>query len=593
MGTDKKAIVGSQDQLLDLLYQGRTLLDSHLLNEALVVFEQARELAPTNPNILSQLARTHAQLKQNREALELYGELMNSSRVTVPVRIEYVKLLLEEGRADEARDLLEEALVDAPDNVTLRSNLGLAYSQLGLYEKARQHFLDARLVHMAEKMEGLLLEKATQEVEVVGTVSEDEPEPDYTDEPETREIDLSELPGGLDPTVLEDDKEDIQDEDSVVEVEEETEKEVIEENNDIPSLSHNDTDARSTDDLMSELFSSDDNLLLTPVDTQPKPSAQASFPFEMAQTAEIDREKLQELLENKATYSEDEMEAQSGEVPQVIVIDAPDATYEELSVIGSNEEDGETISVPLLLPGQEPEAEFGDEEEDFPFETVDNTIVRETLRVPRDLKTLLQESQHRFPEMQAGEIRLLNNDDLLLHIEGHGFCRLGSLSLQIGELETAVAKKRFQGRDLNAVLGPARDPLLKVEGNATLRLRAVEGESRFPIYLTEEDALYLCSGHVAAFSNTLDWENGRFPSPLGTETDLFLDEFWGDGTLILQVEGQLEIIPVEEDSTVRVLHHALVGWFGDLVPNILTSGSGEDQQVFVDFAGIGGVLLKG
>lgn len=204
-----------------------------------------------------------------------------------------------------------------------------------------------------------------------------------------------------------------------------------------------------------------------------------------------------------------------------------------------------------------------------------------------DFSSLFEENKREF--------LLLHDGRLLIRVRDKVFVRLRDVVMLIGEPAKHLEHKRFQGKPMGQVFGPKDNPIYRLEGDCRILLQAQEQGHRSSVLLTSGQVSYFREGTVLAFSKTLDWENGRVPADIKDVEDLSLDQFWGQGELILQSSGPIWGIPVRPGFPLRVAYERLVGWVGELVPQIRPTSSvaeSASSKAFVEFDGEGGVLLS-
>lgn len=204
-----------------------------------------------------------------------------------------------------------------------------------------------------------------------------------------------------------------------------------------------------------------------------------------------------------------------------------------------------------------------------------------------DLRSLLQETGREF--------LLLRDGRLLVSVRDKVFVRLRDVAMLIGEPAKHIEHKRFQGKSMGQIFGPKQNPVIRVEGECQILLNAQQEGHRSSVLLAGGQVSYFREGVVLAFSQSMDWENGRVPAGIPGVEDLALDQFWGQGELILESQGPLWGIPVRPGFPLRVAYERLVGWVGELVPQIVPASQVSDAvsaRAFVMFDGEGGVLLS-
>lgn len=187
-------------------------------------------------------------------------------------------------------------------------------------------------------------------------------------------------------------------------------------------------------------------------------------------------------------------------------------------------------------------------------------------------------------------------DILEIHCESHVYSRLSGLISMTGSLDTKWESKRFQGKPIDQIFGPAEDPMACIEGRGSLRLFVDKTKHLTMMQIADPLAAYFCEGAVLAFGPQISWENGRVPSPSSEISDMPLDNLWGEGTVLVVSQGPLRGFHIKAGQRVRVAYDRLVGWVGALVPRIVYEKAlalpERPTVAFVEFEGEGGILVR-
>ncbi len=191
---------------------------------------------------------------------------------------------------------------------------------------------------------------------------------------------------------------------------------------------------------------------------------------------------------------------------------------------------------------------------------------------------------------------LLEEGHLLIHSEQSVYARLGSLLYLSGTPNIIIQKKRFRGKFVDQIFGPSDNPIVCLEGESQLFLRADNSTFRTILDINLNQAAYFREGIVLAFEETLSWENGRISSPESDIPDLPLDNLWGDGRVVLEGKKRFWGVPVKAGKRVRVAYDHLIGWLGTLMPRIVVDKEiptpDGHPRAFVEFEGEGGVITS-
>ena len=200
-----------------------------------------------------------------------------------------------------------------------------------------------------------------------------------------------------------------------------------------------------------------------------------------------------------------------------------------------------------------------------------------------------------FETTETQPFVLFEDRRLLISITTRAYSRLQNIQIVAGQPDIVWESKRFQGKPLEQMFGPRKNPIAKIEGAGQVLLGIPPEHHRLLIELKEEVGAYFREGAILAFSGGIQWENGRVPSPFKHLDDLPLDNFWGDGALVLESNRKIMGLKVEPGQRTRIAFDQLLGWMGSLVPRIVESDwqfPEQSAQAFIEFEGTGRILLN-
>jgi thioredoxin-like negative regulator of GroEL len=124
-----------------LVCEGCKQLRHHEPQRALLLIEQALELAPNDLNARSALALCFLQLGRLEDAFVLYQAVEAELPESVHAKVNLALVLIKLGKAATARPILERALEIAPGHRRAWGYLGIALEQLGHFEEAERALL--------------------------------------------------------------------------------------------------------------------------------------------------------------------------------------------------------------------------------------------------------------------------------------------------------------------------------------------------------------------------------------------------------------------------------------------------------------------
>lgn len=159
------------ESLEELLQRGGQFLSENRLSEARSVFEHANQLEPLDERCLNLLGLTYFRLRLDRQAAEIYRQLVTSKPNDATLRMNLGLVYLRLEQFTLAIGEFEAALsVDFSLNKA-HHYIGKAHAQLGNYGLAQEHYLKAGESALAEKMLQAQVQTALPAVSDAGSTS--------------------------------------------------------------------------------------------------------------------------------------------------------------------------------------------------------------------------------------------------------------------------------------------------------------------------------------------------------------------------------------------------------------------------------------
>ncbi|MDH5490915.1 MAG: tetratricopeptide repeat protein [Myxococcales bacterium] len=152
--------------------------------------------------------------------------------------------------------------------------------------------------------------------------------------------------------------------------------------------------------------------------------------------------------------------------------------------------------------------------------------------------------------------------ELFVRTDADLHCRLDGLMAVQGELRTAAVRRMARGKELGELFGGS-SPIFRWHGPVSAILSPPSGE-RFVGMRLDEDVLYLREHHLYAFDGSLSFESARLP--LANES-VEMTQVYGKGAVVISLEREPKAVLVQEKSEVRVDPARLLGWIGRLFPS--------------------------
>ena len=163
------------DEFLKYLSRGGELLSAGQMHEAREVLEKAFDLQPKNQKAQNLLGLTYFKLGTFDRAAEIYELLVRDNPVDPTLRVNLGLVYLKANALERATREFETAVDLAPDHKKAQNYLGLAYAQAADYARAKDCFVAAGSLTMAERMERAL--KDPTKAPRVGSEDEAQAEP--------------------------------------------------------------------------------------------------------------------------------------------------------------------------------------------------------------------------------------------------------------------------------------------------------------------------------------------------------------------------------------------------------------------------------
>lgn len=160
----------------------------------------------------------------------------------------------------------------------------------------------------------------------------------------------------------------------------------------------------------------------------------------------------------------------------------------------------------------------------------------------------------------------------------------GFLALE-GEVDLTPEPRRKHGRATGKPFGTPGREVLRVRGHGLLHVR-VPGKRLVPLELGEE-GVYLREPVAYAFEESVMFENGSLSDADGQEVGVV--HLRGAGRILLELEGELRTVTVREGAPVSVELLRLVGWLGEVAPQLRSAVTGLGDRV--ELKGSGFALL--
>jgi tetratricopeptide (TPR) repeat protein len=555
-----------QKQWRAQVQKGQAFLEKGDVNGAIEVLEQAHQAGADNATVKTLLATAYLKGGQWSESASLYSELAALDEEDVMVRLNAAVCYVQLGEHAQARPHLEDVVSLQPELIKARSLLGTVYSVLGWFEEAREQFQATGQTELVAQMEAKLEERERAAREAEEAAERAAREAELAAEQAAREAEEAAEQAAREAELAAKAAEEAQEE---------------------PLM------------LLTQGSSSDDMPLSVSLHTE-ESNLDVSADFSAA-LAELSSEG-----DEAADVSLSELQLDPLEFGGLDLGDDDDfSPFEPMhaGVSVSNEREGShpVIVLPSDAGGPLPvrRASGGSEEDVLPFTLTPPQSDRgehaggEPVNIGGPLPLWVD-----IPELFESEeqvFALLEDGRLFMQIQECGYVRINDLMLLVGAPGVQWESKRFQGKPIDQLFGPRDNPIARIDGKSYLLLGASEDKQRTSVLLSGSDVAYFREGAVLAFGNGIQWENGRVPSALTGISDLPLDNFWGEGELILESEGAIWGVPVKRDKRVRVEYQRLIGWVGSLVPQIIADESlspSLKMRAFVEFEGEGGILIS-
>lgn len=548
--------VGEEFQLH--LTRGREALESNNLIEAKDDLESALDLDPSNEHAQNLIAMVYFKLEEYNRAIRIFRSLV-AKNPAVPTL--FTNLGLAYLKKDEPRravDALKKAVELNPDHLSAHNYLGLAYSKLEDFENAREAFIQAGAMKMAQKMESLLGQRGRQKEEEVQKdkeTLEDEEKMLASQEP----AEVVDFPADI-GQVEEEEAAATPDDFDEAEMEIEGRELVQEEGAYSTFDGEGEEAAESVPEPEPEPVSGGDEGEAGEIEAEEVDAAPEEEEIReetRAQEAEAEAEEegeaetgIQAEAEEESVEAEPEPEAEE-EAPEVEASEEPEEEREEVA------ETGEVESEPAA-PEEAPEAPVEPAAEAAPF------------GLEGEGRVSLIEMPEKGVYLKLDEIatqtttRLEPNSYAISQKEAGGLVRLQAIISYAGELEAELKHKRFKGKETKLVFGGDDDPIVELKGEGIFILSG-RGKEVFDLN-PEGDIIYLTEESFLAAASDLQWENGKVPlKGLG---ELNLVRLQGSGYVMVAPPGKLHSVKLADDGVFSLDPALIVGWIGNLAPSV-------------------------
>ena len=494
---------------------------------------------PENRQIKTLLALAYTKAGELYEAEKLYNELIGKYPEEILFQVRLAALLIQLERDREAQHLLEDAKLKAPDSKEVNRTLGLLYLRMREWKKAVQCFEKSGDQKLIESIKGKLEESEGKlpEREIKSLPPESPEEGPYPAEGQEENI-----------------------------------------------------------------FSSGNAIYSPPEEEKATLANKETKPL-LKQT--INELAEQHQLENEAHFSPTEEEPNSlnsTETKQKTDIEL--SAFELKSEAAVNqpiEKNEDSIPVSVLPPMRDPE-DFKAKKAEFDALLGKRELPQDDdLPFPLHRTELIRENKFSFewadPYLNGTEeLFYFTNNRLIINISERVFVRLKDLAYIEGKPSMHIEYKKYKDEIVNQVFGPPENPIVCIEGEAKVILRSTPQTFRIRMSVHDEELFFFKEGVVLAFSPTIQWENGRIPSEIKNVEDISIDQFWGQGELILETSTSIWSITLDSQNKVRVPPHRLIGWKGKLYPKIVRSDLHVENemlpQTLVEFKGNGIIFIS-
>ncbi len=166
---------------------------------------------------------------------------------------------------------------------------------------------------------------------------------------------------------------------------------------------------------------------------------------------------------------------------------------------------------------------------------------------------------------------LVGTKSVTVFVRGEVFSRTRALLALEGTVDLQPEEKRYRGQPTGKAFGDGEDLMMRLTGEGRLYL-AVQGRCFTPVAIDGVDA-YFREEVVCGFDGSVAFENGRVPSDYSTDLNLVFMR--GEGSVLLETGGTIVSSAVKAGQPVRVPMSRLVGWTGHLRPSVVAFPGGE------------------
>ena len=167
--------------------------------------------------------------------------------------------------------------------------------------------------------------------------------------------------------------------------------------------------------------------------------------------------------------------------------------------------------------------------------------------------------------------------------------RLEAIRATSSSLAMKLLDKQANGKTTGEPFGGAASPIVSAGNEGQLVLGPRPGRTIASFYL-DDDVFFIREDMLLGFDLSLAYENGRLAT--GDGELLAVVQLRGRGTVLVEALGDTLTLDVFPSHGVNVRREAIVGWFGRLVPRALPPNEAPcGQRGLVSFAGEGKVIV--
>ncbi|RMF12653.1 MAG: tetratricopeptide repeat protein [Candidatus Dadabacteria bacterium] len=161
----------------------------------------------------------------------------------------------------------------------------------------------------------------------------------------------------------------------------------------------------------------------------------------------------------------------------------------------------------------------------------------------------------------------------------------------LGDVRAEPRQKRYKGKDIKAIFGGEQNPVYSLVGGGDVFLHSKE-DTAFSVIALDGELVYLVEESFYAAVGQWRWENGRLPAREGD--DLHLVQLRGQGMLAVELPQKRRLGAIQVDNSKLTLPaRHLAGWYGNVVPILVDLAFPQQTEgAAVQFQGTGTVLVQ-